>query len=562
MEVSMAADLEVETLDHLGLIAGVIDELGLVELTDGLLPEHAQNCVSSGQVVKAMILNCLGFVSAPLYLFSEFFASKPVSHLLGEGVLASHLNDDRIGRVLDGLYASGTTMFFLKAALQAVQRFGVETTQLHLDSSSFAVTGEYVVPAAVAAVPAATEDGPPGDDIQPITICRGYSRDHRPDLKQYMLNLVCSQDGGVPLWLKVASGNQSDAQTFAGVITEFTSQWDLDALFVIDAAFYSEPNLQQVSSLRWLSRVPQTLTAAKDLIQASTDALTAVDCPLKDYKMWETTANYGGVEQRWILIESQTRKADADLWAKEVERLERRLNRELKQLQKNVFACRPDACEALIQFQAQLEKHQLVKLRIAPVQTKHKPGTPRTEKRDTTFIGYRIYATLELKPEAAAEFACQRSRFILATNQLDAQKWPASKLLQEYKQQQKVERGFRFLKDPLFFTSSVFVKKAQRVEALALIMALTLLVYTLAERKIRQGLASTEQTVLDQRQRPSDNPTFRWILQKFQGIHLVTLNGLQQITNLSVERQLIIRLLGPPTCRYYLLPELSPTCGM
>jgi Domain of unknown function (DUF4277) len=67
----MTVDLEVETLDHLGLIAGVIDELGLVELTDGLLPEHAQNCVSSGQVVKAVILNCLGFVSAPLYLFSR-----------------------------------------------------------------------------------------------------------------------------------------------------------------------------------------------------------------------------------------------------------------------------------------------------------------------------------------------------------------------------------------------------------------------------------------------------------------------------------------------------------
>jgi transposase len=136
----MTADLEVETLDHLGLIAGVIDELGLVELTDGLLPEHALSCVSSGQVVKAIILNCLGFVSAPLYLFSEFFASKPVSHLLGAGVLASHLNDDRLGRVLDGLYANGTTMFFLKAAMQAVARFGIETDQLHLDSSSFAVT--------------------------------------------------------------------------------------------------------------------------------------------------------------------------------------------------------------------------------------------------------------------------------------------------------------------------------------------------------------------------------------------------------------------------------------
>jgi transposase len=187
-------------------------------------------------------------------------------------------------------------MFFLKAAMQAVSRFGVETTQLHLDSSSFAVTGEYVMDAVVAPGPESTDNDlpPSADDMQPITICRGYSRDHRPDLKQYMLNLVCSRDGGVPLWLKVASGNQSDAQTFAGVVTEFASQWNLDAMFVIDAAFYSEPNLQQVSSLQWLSRVPQTLSAAKALIQQSTDELTAVDCPLKDYKMWETTANYGG----------------------------------------------------------------------------------------------------------------------------------------------------------------------------------------------------------------------------------------------------------------------------
>jgi transposase len=276
--------------------------------------------------------------------------------------------------VLDGLFASDLTTFFFNAAMQAVERFGVATRQMHLDSSSFAVTGEYVVEAAVAPVPEGVEDTPSGDDLQPITICRGYSRDHRPDLKQYMLNLVCSRDGGVPFWLKVASGNQSDSQTFAGVVTEFARQWDLDAMFVIDAAFYSEPNLQQVSSLRWLSRVPQTLSAAKDLIGPSTDELTAVDCPLKDYQMWETTANYGGIEQRWILIESQTRKADAALWEKEVERLERRLNRELKQLQKTVFACRPDVCEALIQFQAQLEKHQLIKLRIAPVQTKHQPG--------------------------------------------------------------------------------------------------------------------------------------------------------------------------------------------
>lgn len=113
----MTVQLQVDTLDHLGLVSGVIDELGLVELTNELLPPHRQNCVSSGQVVKAMLLNSFGFLSAPLYLFSEFFESKPVEHLLGPGIKAAHLNDDRLGRVLDGLSQSGTTMFFLKVAM-------------------------------------------------------------------------------------------------------------------------------------------------------------------------------------------------------------------------------------------------------------------------------------------------------------------------------------------------------------------------------------------------------------------------------------------------------------
>lgn len=221
----MDAELQVESLDHLGLVAGVIDELGLVKLTDELLPGHPQNHISSGQVVKAMILNCFGFLSAPLYLFSEFFESKPVAHLLGEGIEAKHLNDDRIGRVLDGLYESGVTMFFLKAAMEAVERCGVKTKQCHLDSSSFSVEGEYAV----------EREGE--KEFQSIEICRGYSRDQRPDLKQYLVNLVCSRDGGVPLWLKVAGGNQSDGVTFAKIMEEFQGQWNLESLFVMDAAF-------------------------------------------------------------------------------------------------------------------------------------------------------------------------------------------------------------------------------------------------------------------------------------------------------------------------------------
>jgi transposase len=140
------------------------------------------HCISSGQVVKAMILNCLGFLSAPLYLFSEFFASKPVSHLLGEGVEARHLNDDRLGRVLDELQGSGTTGIFLKAALQGVRRFGVKIKQVHVDSTSFSVDGEYASEGRKKEEEKEGEERKEGEEMKRIEMKRGYSRDHRPDL--------------------------------------------------------------------------------------------------------------------------------------------------------------------------------------------------------------------------------------------------------------------------------------------------------------------------------------------------------------------------------------------
>lgn len=114
-----------------------------------------------------------------------------------------------------------------------------------------------------------------------------------------------------------------------------------------------------------------------------------------------------------------------------------------------------------------------------------------------------------------------------------------------------MERGFRFLKDPLFFTQSVFVKKAERVEALALVMALTLMVYALAERRLRQELARQQETVFDQLKRPTAKPTFRWILQKFQGVHLAVVRTVKKINNLTAERRKIARLMGPAIEKYY-----------
>lgn len=177
-------EIQVQNIDHLGMVAGIIDEIGLVEQVDELLGTHPQELVSLGQVLKAMILNGLGFVSAPLYLFSKFFEGKAIEHLLGTGIQAQHLNDDRLGRALDAFYKYGVTKLFTTLALSAARKFGVATERVHLDSSSISVEGQYLANTS-------TEDGEvtkaaeESAEVSPIEITYGHSKDRRPDLKQF-----------------------------------------------------------------------------------------------------------------------------------------------------------------------------------------------------------------------------------------------------------------------------------------------------------------------------------------------------------------------------------------
>lgn len=250
--------IPVSNLDHLGIVAGLIDEIGLVENINEILGVHPCEKISAGQVVKGMILNGLGLVSAPLYLFSRFFEGKATEHLLGEGIVAENLNDDRLGRVLDQLYQVGLSQVFLKITLPVVKKYQIDINTAHLDSSSFSVEGEYE-----------NSELPEEENSEPsrIKITYGYSRDHRPDLKQFMMNLMCSSDGDIPITMRIGSGNESDSQQFALLLQNFSKQVDWSSLFVMDGAFYSQENLQMSREVRWLSRVPLSVKAAARLVR-------------------------------------------------------------------------------------------------------------------------------------------------------------------------------------------------------------------------------------------------------------------------------------------------------
>src|SRR5919199_4817213 len=93
----VAAGYKSRTLAHLGLVAGMYEELGIGEVIDRAVPQDEERrFVSVGNAVKAMVLNGLGFVNQRLYLVPLFFQHKPTPRLIAPGVEAQHLNDDTL----------------------------------------------------------------------------------------------------------------------------------------------------------------------------------------------------------------------------------------------------------------------------------------------------------------------------------------------------------------------------------------------------------------------------------------------------------------------------------
>ena len=169
---------------------------------------------------------------------------------------------------------------------------------------------------------------------------------------------------------------------------------------------------------------------------------------------------------------------------------------------------------------------------------------------------YKVEATVTVCEERIQPDKRKAGRFIVATNLLDKERLSSEEMLVTYKNgQQSVERGFGFLKDPMFFVDSVFLKSPTRIEALGLIMALSLLVYKVAEREIRQTLERTGSKVKNQLGSLTARPTLRWLFQCFQSIHIYIDRGIKRVSNLNKERLYLLKFF-PPTCqRYYLLAE-------
>ncbi|EDR2261835.1 IS1634 family transposase, partial [Salmonella enterica] len=226
-------DISVRNLDHLGLVAALCDELGIADMIDTLLPKKFPAKVSHGQAFVAMLLNGLGFHSGTLHMFPLFFANKPVERLIGPGIKADDLNDDVLGRCLDALFEADVSALYQVLSEKVVTHLGLQGTAVHLDITSFHVDGAY--------------DCADGEQTGRLQLVQGYSRDHRPDLNQVVLELICENQAGIPVYMQAMSGNSNDSRSFTEVVKHHLHSLKAaheSRYLVGDAALYSAGTLR------------------------------------------------------------------------------------------------------------------------------------------------------------------------------------------------------------------------------------------------------------------------------------------------------------------------------
>ena len=520
-------------MKHLGLVAAMYDELGIGELIDRVIVQDDLNrIVSIGQAVKAMVLNGLGFANRALYLTPLFFADKPVDRLIGAGIEAEHLNDDALGRTLDDMYDYGPDILYSQIAASTVKRLKLSARFGHLDSTGFHVDGKY------------NSGEEPEEGVVHIT--KGYSRDHRPDLHQICLQLICERQAGIPLLMKPLSGNNDDKTSFRETINAHIEQMknSLGVKYMIaDSAFYTANTLGLMGKNNlWISRVPETLNLATDVIHAVAPDLMSA---LGQSSHISLGVQYSNIKQRWVVVYSP------EAYQRGMKTVNKNcLNQSgaefkaFSKLSKRDFACEAEALKALEDFKKTQKITFVTNTGIDALPRYNDKGRP-VKNRKPDFYIYRIKGAIASNPEERIRRLERKSCFILASNQLNQEELSDEELIAAYKDQQKVERGFRFLKDPLFMASTLFLKSPKRIMALMMIMTLCLLVYAALEYRIREGLKTHNQTFPNQKGKPITNPTARWVFQFFGGIHVLIVDEIDTLVlNLNEHHLSLLRLLG------------------
>jgi len=548
--------IEAYPVHHLPIIKAYADQLGLVGLINHYVPTEME--VDAGTIVLGLVLDTLSGRS-PLYRLEEFFAQQDTELLLGKALPPQAFTDDTVGRVLERLYDFGTMRLFTACAVRAAARFGLERRYVHFDTTSRSVWGAYQF--------AETQD-------LPFQVTYGYSKDKRPDLKQFVLSTLCV-DRAVPIWGKPEDGNASDKTlntTLLSEIARLLAGYGVQPgayIYIADAALVTEDNLTALRDTWFITRLPATYSECGRIIEEAVARNPweevgglAQTPPTKrrpgtSYKVAEGSVTLYGKPYRAVVVHSSSQDQ------RRQQHLERELQASSATLEATVRAatrqeyfCHADAEAAAAQLRALQSAYHWVEVEVKARPT-YGPGRPsQKQPRVVKALRYGLQSTVHERSEVMARKRQEVGCFVLLTNVPTAGEMAhrGRDVLQAYKEQHGIEQNYGFLKDPLI-VNSLLLKKPERIEALGLILLLALLLWRLLERTLRVHVETTGQPLTGWDKKATQKPTAFMMMTKFAGVMVIKVGGQRQLAHplSTVQQQYLVALRVPVT--YFTTPQ-------
>jgi transposase len=517
-------------LRHMPIVKAYANKIGLVDTVDKMVDSQME--LSPGLAVLAMVLDTLSGRS-PLYRLSEFFEEKDTEILLGADIEPERFCDYNLGRSMDKIFETGTQKIFSQLSQNALKVFHVDPRRLHFDTTSVSVFGDY-------------------DLVDPpFEITYGHSKDKRPDLKQFLISMLCV-DRNIPILGTTKDGNASDKTLNNELLTTISKHMADHGLspgayvYVADSAFVTEDNLKKADANQtwFLTRLPATYNeCGRVILDAVTkgqwvdigplaERSSSVKRPAAHYWAYDSTVELYGMTYRAIVVHSSAHDK------RRHKRIDRLLKKDRKQLEDackkattTAYYCHEDAQaagEKLIRNSG-CRYHQLqIQIEKVPKYPRGRP--PKDKPREVLRYEYQLITTIRQDDEKVTPLRDQAGCFVLLTNLLDQQAdWPSRELLSLYKSQIGIEKNFSFLKDPVI-VNSIFLKKAERIEVLGLVLLVSLLIWRLMERTMREYVQANDCTLPGWVRRRTKKPTAFMMTTKFAQVMLVTIGGLRQLT--------------------------------
>jgi transposase len=557
-------DLATQRLGALPIIDHFLERIGLRELLERHLPAGDQRVMLPAAVAIGLLVRNLCVAREPLYGLAEW-AERHDPGLLGLGVgETALLNDDRVGRSLDQLFDADRGSLLCELMLGVIAEFEVDCSQLHNDSTSITVHGDYT------AADGRARGGQP-------TVCAalGHSKDHRPDLKQFVLTLTVSADGAVPIAHRLLDGNTNDDQTHIATWDGLVKLVGTPGfLYVADCKLATREQMSHIDSHhgRFLSILPRSRSEDPQIrAWAQTHPFEFTEAARRpgkrkgdsDQVYWTAPAPIPSSEGHRIVWVRSSQKQACDAEARRA-RIERGMQA-LEGVQARLASPRSRLKTRLAAEQAAQDaltgagSERWLSFQITETEQdsfrQEKRGRPGEQTRYRKSTKTIFTLTFTVNDQQVAYDAATDGQFPLVTND---HQLTDPELLAAYRYQPNLEKRHHQLKTVLS-AAPVELKSPSRIEGLACCEFIALLTQCLIERELRTAMTRerVSELALYHEGRTSKTPTAARVFDLFAEAtrhHLTSHNGeIVQVFEpelTDLQRQ-ILTLLDVPQSAYH-----------